>query len=99
MEHMSYQAEKLQKNDRVTIELDDGKTYEGTVCKSNRGGVRVLSQGGSALYTVTTSGLMKRTHPDGGSLRMDRRVGRVESVTLVGSGSVDYRQREGWVHL
>jgi len=99
MEHTSLRekADELQKNDRVAVELEDC-SLEGTVCKSNRGGIRVLPEGGDRLYVIKTSGAVSSTHPDGGALRTDRAVGRAESVEAVGSGSVEYDQREGWVH-
>ena len=100
MERISFKdrAEQLERDDHVEVTLEDGRTLVGTVCKSNAGGVRVISEDGGRLYVVKSGGVVKRTHPDGGSRRLRRDVGTAVDVEVVGAVSVRYDQREGWTH-
>lgn len=70
----------------------------GTVCKSNRGGIRVLSSSGRTLFVVKT-GTVTKTHPDGGSLRHRSKVGTAPRVEVREEfRAVEYQQRGGWTY-
>ena len=101
-------VEELERGERVEVrvETDEGEdgtpetlTFEGTVCKSNRGGIRVLPDNERRLYTVKRLGTVSKVHPDGGALRLTSRVGRNATVKRTGeTRNVVYEQRSGWTH-
>ena len=98
-------AEDLERNERVEVSYRDPETdeltmTEGTVCKSNRGGMRILPDGGRRLLVVKTGWRVTSVHPDGGALRRTSVVGEEGTVTRTGeTGNVEYEQRGGWTHV
>jgi len=99
-------AEDLECNERVEVSYrdpEDGSLTmtEGTVCKSNRGGMRILPDGGRRLLVVKRGWRVTSVHPDGGSTRHRSVVGEEGTVVRTGeTGGVEYRDNAGgWRHV
>lgn len=96
--------EDLEHNDRVTLtyipeDAEERVTVEGTVCKSNAGGVRVLPDSGRHLLVLKTGWRVTRTHVDGGALRSRSVIGEHATITPTGErGHVSYSHHHGWTH-
>lgn len=94
-------AERLERNERVRYTTPDGNEVTGTVCKSNRGGIRVLPDGGHLLHVIKTGCILSTVNRDGGALRRRSRKGRLKAFEILNeTGNVTYEDNNGgWVHV
>lgn len=75
------------------------RTVRGTVCKSNRGGVRVLPEQSRRSMHILKSNSVIRKHRDGGAARLSSRIGRDVDLERTGeTRGIEYKQRQGWTH-
>lgn len=75
------------------------RTVRGTVCKSNRGGIRILPEQSRRSIHVIKAASVIRKHRDGGAARLSSRIGGDADVERTGeTRSVTYKQGTGWVH-
>lgn len=99
----------LEKGDVINYQFtdEDGETISltGTVCKSNRGGVRVLpsTEHTSLSYAkwlhTLKCGHASKVNRDGGSLRQTYKMGSDPRIEKTGeTAGVEYVLLTGWVH-
>ena len=79
----------------------DQKSGTGTVCKSNKGGIRILPHSEKTPQYIhkINNGRVSRTHRDGGAGRFSQTIGAGATVTPTGEQrAIEYVDQTGWVH-
>lgn len=95
--------ESLEQGEVIKYQYDTGGDRDvkgkGIVCKSNKGGIRVLPTGGrQKRINVIKLGTVVSTHRDGGAARLRKNLGEHPQIERTGElRDVEYVQGTGWV--